>query len=492
MIMLTTMLASSIYSLDLTIVSIALPHMRGTFAAAPDQIAWVVTAFILGATIMVIGAGWLGARFGRKPLFVASIAGFTGASVMCANAGTLEAVVAWRFLQGLAGASLIPLSQAIAVDAYPREQYGRALGLWGIGGMIGPVLAPSLGGYITDAYGWSGVFYLNLPLGILTVLGAVAFVPRESTDPSRRLDWFGLLALLAGVGALQLMLNRGARLDWFGSSEVVVELAVAIGCLYLFLASMLVARNPFLRPELFRDWNYALGLVTIFIFGGLIFLPIVLLPLLLEGLRGFPAETIGVLLTPRAVGVAISSMLVGRLAERMSLSHLTVLGFLGMSLGAWWMSRWTFDVGAFEVMWVGFVHGFMSSFVFMPVNMMAFSTLATRYRTEAVPLFYLAINLGASMGIAAVITFWAQEAQESHAVLSEHVTPFRLSVERGLAPEGSDPAARLAALDAEVTRQAEMIAYNNSFFLIAAVSLLAAPLGFVLRRPARARATSAG
>jgi len=488
MVMLTAMLASGMYTLDLTIVSIALPHMRGTFAAAPDQIAWVVTAFIVGVTMTTVCAGWLSARFGRKRLFILSVAGFAAASVMCANAQTVEEAILWRFLQGLAGAPLMPLSQAIAIDAYPPRDYAKALGLWTVGGMMGPMIAPALGGYITQAYGWPGVFYLNLPLGILTLLGALAFVPRERADASRRMNWLGFSALVLGLGAVQLMLSRGARLDWLGSTEIVVELVAGALCLYLFLADMLLARRPFVPRALFGDGNYLLGLFINLVFGSLIFLPVVLLPLMLEGLRGFPVDTIGLLFVPRAFGVAASSLLVGWLLARVKPRSLAVLGFLGMAFSTWLMAGWTFEVGPWEVAWVGFLHGSASSFVFMPVNVVAFSTLAMRYRSEALPFFYLAFNLGASLGIAGIATFWAGEAQTYHALLAEHITPFhqasQMEVWKPDIPEG------LAALDSEVTRQAEMIAYNNSFYLMAAAALASVPLAFVLRTPRLARARS--
>ena len=219
-IMMVTMIAASIYSLNLTIVSISLPHMQGTFSATPDQIAWVVTAFIVGMTTMIVCTGWLSARFGRKRLFTLSLIVFTLASLMCGNVHTLEGEVMWRFLQGVAGASIIPLSQAIAVSAYPADQQGKAIGVWGIGNMIGPIIAPPIGGYLTELYGWPTVFYINLPLGLLAVVGAILFVPHSEPDRGRRFDVVGFAVLVVSVVSLQLMLNRGTRLDWFDSTTV--------------------------------------------------------------------------------------------------------------------------------------------------------------------------------------------------------------------------------------------------------------------------------
>lgn len=484
-IMMVTMIAASIYSLNLTIVSISLPHMQGTFSATPDQIAWVVTAFIVGMTTMIVCTGWLSARFGRKRLFTLSLIIFTMASLMCGNVHTLEGEVMWRFLQGVAGASIIPLSQAIAVSAYPADQQGKAIGVWGIGNMIGPIIAPPIGGYLTELYGWPTVFYINLPLGLLAVVGAILFVPHSEPDRSRRFDIVGFAVLVVSVVSLQLMLNRGTRLDWFDATEIIVEAALAALFFYIFLVHAFTARNPILRPEMFMDRNYAGCLLVAFGFGIQVFLPTILLPLMLKNLRGYPIEMIGLLLAPRAVGVLAGNLVAGFLTSRFQPKHLVVIGFIGVSASAWFMSRWTLDVGPWDVAWTGIMQGFFSSLIFVPVASHAFSTLSLRYREEAIPVFYLVLNLGGSLGIAGIITYWTSSTQHNHAVLSEHISIFNPLYR--LLPGAWNPerGASAAVLDVEIMRQASMIAYNNCFTMIMLVTLLSAPAALLMRRRER-------
>ena len=485
-IMMTTMLGSSIYSLNLTIVSISLPHMQGTFSATPDQIAWVVTAFLVGMTTMIVATGWVSRRIGRKRLFALSLGLFTLASLMCGWAGTLEAEVLWRFLQGVAGAPIIPLSQAISIDAYPPEQHGRAIGIWGFGNMLGPIVAPPIGGYLTDLYGWPSVFLINLPLGAIALVGALLAVPHVAPDRARRFDGPGFAMLAIGLVALQLMLNRGTRLDWFASPEIIAEAVIGVFCLYLFAVRAFTARDPLVKPEMFRDRNYAAGLAVAFGFGLLVFLPTILLPLLLKNLRGYPVEMIGLLLAPRALGVVAGNLFVSAIMARVENRFLIALGFVWVALSALAMSQWTLDVGSWNVAWTGLAQGIGSSFMFVPLATRAFDTLPTRFREEALPLFYLVLNIGGSIGIAGIFTYWTSNVQENHAILAEHVTAYN-PLFRPHATTQMWSLARPLAIDGEITRQASMIAYNNSFVLMAIVAFVGAPLAFLMRRRAAAR-----
>ena len=487
LILATTMLTGAIYSMNLTIVSISLPHMQGTFSATPDQISWVITAFIVGMTTMTIGTGWLSNRFGRKRIYILSILFFVAASLMCGNAGSLEEAVLWRLLQGMAGAPLIPISQAIVVDAYPRGEHARAISYWAIGMMVGPILAPPLGGLLTELYGWPSVFYLNLPVGALALLGAVTVVPRIPPIPDERLDWFGLSALIIGLAALQLMLGRGARLDWLDSPEIVAELVVAAVFIYVFLVHVATGRRTLIKGVLFRDWNYSIGLVAITVFGGLVFLQIILIPLLLKNLAGYPVDTIGLLLAPRALGVFTSALFLGPLSRRIDGRAIACAGFATTAVSAYFMARWSLDVTPWDVVWTGFLQGVGSNLVFVPLNTMTFATLAARYRGEAVPVFYLVLNLGAGIGIAAIMTYWSVGAQEAHAILVENISPFNEALKSGEAAGlwDRESGAGMAALTREVSRQARMISYNNTFYLIALVALAGMVPILLLRRPRR-------
>lgn len=484
LIMATTMLASSMYSLDLTVVSVALPHMQGSFSATPDQIAWVVTAFIVGATVTITLVGWLTGVFGRKRLFTFSIAAFLVITVLCANAHSLEEEMLWRFLLGLNGATIIPVSQVIAVDAYPRSRYGHALTLWSVGSVGGSIIAPPLAGYVIEAYGWPGVFYMNVPLAVLALFGAVAFVPRESGEARRRLDAFGLATLIVGLGSIQLLFNRGARLDWFGSTEIIIECVVAILCLYLFVAHSATAKNPFLKPEPLRDRNYAIGLIGAFIYGTLWALPTVMLPLLLQNFRGLPVEMIGILLTPRQLGYLTGSALTGVLIRRADPRLVAVVGFGLIAFSAFEMSRWSTDVTLWSVALIALSQGVGCALAFIPFNTLAFATVSTEDRPQSVPLFYLVINLGSSIGIASTVTYWTNHTQSTRAMLIEHVSPYNPLFHAPFLPEVWDVgrASGISALHAEVLRQAGMIGYNQTFAVIMVAALCAAPIALLFRR----------
>ncbi|MBT5415053.1 MAG: DHA2 family efflux MFS transporter permease subunit [Rhodospirillaceae bacterium] len=482
--MATCMLAASIYSMNLTIVSISLPNMQGTFSASPDQIAWVVTGFILGLTMTVACIGWVSERLGRKRVYIAALAAFVATSVMCGNASILEEEVFWRFLQGVTGAAILPISQSIILDVYPREEHGRALALWGLGNMAGPIIAPPIGGMITEAYGWQSVFDINLPFGLLALLGTILFVP-SAPSQKRPLDAIGLIALVGGVGLVQLAVNRGARLDWFESSEILFEIAGGLLLLYLFVVRILTARRPFLEPMMFRDRNYWVGLVMIAAFGAFSFLPIVTLPLFMRNLLGYPIEIVGLLLMPRALGVVCGNLFVGRAMTRIDRRLLLALGLLCAVYSSWEVTTWTLATGVWEIAVNGVFQGLGNGMIWVTVNTMTFSNLAPRYRAQAVPLYFLTFNLSASIGIAAFITYWVQASRSTADILGEQVTTMGNAVRQGLVPHDwdlSDPSTA-AALQDLVDRQASMIGYELSFQLVALCALLLVPFVFMFRKP---------
>ena len=484
MIMATCMLAASIYSMNLTIVSISLPNMQGTFSASPDQIAWVVTGFILGLTMTIACIGWISERMGRKRVYIAALAAFVATSVMCGNARVLEEEVLWRFLQGVTGAAILPISQSIILDVYPREEHARALALWGLGNMAGPIIAPPIGGIITEAYGWQSVFDINLPFGLIALLGTILFVP-STPSQKRPLDVVGVIALVGGVGLLQLAVNRGARLDWFESSEILFEVAGGILLLYLFIVRILTARLPFLEPTMFRDRNYSVGLIVISAFGAFSFLPVVTLPLFMRNLLDYPIEIVGLLLVPRALGVVCGNMFVGRAMAWVDPRYLIAVGLSCTVYASWEVSTWTLDTGVWEIAVNGIFQGLGNGMIWVTVNALTFSNLAPRHRAQAVPLYFLVFNLSASMGIAAFITHWVRATRSAGEILNEGISVMGDAARQGLVPRGwnlSEPGTA-AALEDLIGRQASMIGYELSFQIVALVALLLIPLAFLFRRP---------
>lgn len=479
-------LASLIYAIDWTIAAVALPHMQGTFSATQDQVSWVLTLYIAAGAIMMPTAGWFTDRFGRKRVFLASVAGFTAFSVFCGAADSLTAEVLFRVGQGASGAFLIPLSQSIMLDVYPRNQHSRAMAIWGTGLMLGPILGPVIGGYLTELHSWRWIFYLNVPVGILAYAGTSLFVPAMPRRSTRRhFDWVGFASIACALGAFQLMLDRGHRLDWFDSREILIEAAVAIGGLYVFVAHSLMARAPLVNIRLMRDLNYAVGLVIGFVYGVLTLAPIVLMPTFLEDLKGLPIIDIGVLLMPRGIGLMIAMLLVGRVGDRVDHRLLLVTGFVFFAVSSWWMSSWSLDVGVWEIVSTGLMQGLGAGAVAVPMNVVTFATLDARHRTEAASMFNLIRSAGSSIGIAVALWTLTRMAGVNRADLVGHVTPFNelLGAPTAMGGWGLNGLADLARLDVEIDRQALMVGYIDVFYAFALASILAIAGVFFIRKP---------
>ena len=309
-------LATIMQALDTTIANIALPYIQGSVSASQDQINWVLTSYIVAAAIMTPPTGFLAGRFGRKRLFLVAVAGFTVASMLCGMAQSLVQIVLFRILQGMFGAALVPLSQSVLLDVYPKERQGFAMAMWGIAVMVGPVLGPVLGGWLTENYTWRWVFYINLPIGALTFLGITTFLPETDQNARAKLDWFGFGTLSLAIGALQVLLDRGEQLDWFGSGEIWIEAIVAASAFYLFLVHTFTADQPFVRPALFRDRNFAAGVLFIFIVGVTYLASLALLTPYLQSLMSYPIVTAGLVLGPRGIGTMGAMLIVGQLVGR--------------------------------------------------------------------------------------------------------------------------------------------------------------------------------
>ena len=474
------MLATIIQVLDTTIANVALPHMQGSLGAGRDQITWVLTSYIVAAAIMTLPVGFLSQRFGRRRLFLWSVSGFTITSMLCGQAGSLNEMILWRLLQGVFGAALVPLSQATLLDTFPRERHASAMSIWGVGVMIGPILGPTLGGWLTEYYSWRWVFYINLPLGILSLIGIYLFVP-ESKTAKPRFDalGFGLLAL--AVGALQMLLDRGEQVHWFQSLEIQgYAIASALG-LYLFVVHSFTAKTPFLSPGLFRDRNYVSGLMFIFVVGIILLATMALLPSYLQQWKGYPVVTTGMILMPRGLGVMLAMLLVGRLLRFIDGRLLILAGMLLVSLSLHLMAGFNLQVSQSTLVWTGILQGAGLGLVFVPISTLAYATLPAQLRGEATALFSLSRNLGSSIGVSmvmAVLTrnLWINEQQLSARL---QPSPDLLAGAQG----GAELMAMPQGVMQELSRQAAEIAYVNDFQLLMWITLAAIPLLLFLTNP---------
>jgi MFS transporter, DHA2 family, multidrug resistance protein len=479
LITVSVMLASILQALDATIANVALPHIQGNLSATQEQMGWVLTSYIVAAAIMTPLAGWLTGPVGRKKIFVFSIAGFTIASALCGIAQSLGELVVFRLIQGLAGASLVPLSQAVLLDIYPKEQHGRATAMWAMGITVGPILGPALGGWLTEYHSWRWVFLINIPFGILALLGVISFL-KETKTKYAPFDFFGFVTLSLAIGALQIMLDRGQLQDWFSSTEIVIETAIAGLALYLFIVHMLTARHPFVSPALFRDRNFAISSVFIFVIGVVLFATLALLPPMLQGLMNYPVVTTGLITAPRGVGGFLSMIVVGRLIGKFDPRTLITFGLGLTALSLWMMTGFSPQMDSGPVIWSGFIQGLGMGFVWVPLSTAAFATLSLQLRNEGTSMFNLLRNIGSSIGIAVVVALLTRNTQIMHSQLGEHITPYDLATRFHPAFDAATPAG-LSAINATVTQQAAMIAYNNDFKLLLILTVVIVPLVFLLR-----------
>lgn len=475
------MLATIMQALDTTIANVALPYMQGSLGVTIDQVNWVLTSYIVAAAIMTAPSGWLAMRFGRKKVFIIAAAGFTVASILCGVAQGINDMVAYRLLQGVFGAALVPLSQAVMMDIYPPEKRGQAMAIWGMGVMLGPIMGPTLGGYLTEYYSWRWVFLINLPFGIATVLGLMAYMP-DTKPREMRFDWLGFATLSLAIGFLQLMLDRGESLAWFESNEIIIEALIAAAAGYLFLAHTLTAEKPFVPPALFKDWNFTLGVFFMFIVGILILASVALITPFVQNVQGYPVLSAGFLLGTRGLGTMAAMMVVGRLLSIVDARILIGLGMAFSTFSLWVMTGITPDISAYTIVWTSVLQGIGLGLVFVPLNTVSFATLPPQLRTEAASMWTLIRNMGSSIGVSIVIAQLTSGTTVMHARISELINPFNAGFQL-------DPIALLdpsttegvAMIDRMVTGQATTIAYQNDFLLMTLMGVLCLPLVLAFR-----------
>jgi MFS transporter, DHA2 family, multidrug resistance protein len=483
LITISVILASFLQALDQTIANVALPHIGGELSATQEQISWVLTSYIVAAAIMIPVTGWLADRYGRKKVLVLSVIGFTVSSALCGVAQSLTQIVLFRFLQGLGGAALVPQSQAVLLDINPPERQGRAMAVWVLAVVVGPAIGPVLGGWLTDNYSWRWVFFINIPFGVLAVLGLLSSMRESHTRPAT-FDFFGFATLSLAVGAFQVMLDRGQLQDWFSSTEICVEAALAAVAFYVFMVHTATARDPFVNPRLFRDRNFDVGCVAIFTFGVVLFSTLALLPPLLQDLMGYPVVTTGWVTAPRGVGILIATLVTGRLIARVDARLLIAAGIALTAASTWAMCGFSPLMDDRLVMWSGFIQGLGIGLSYAPLTTVSFATLSPQFRSGGTSMFNLLRNIGSSIGISTVQALLTRNTQIMHSRLGEHITLFGGQL-RPAAPYSFSTPQGLAALNASVTRQAEMIAYNNDFKLLLVLCLAIMPLVLLLspRRP---------
>jgi DHA2 family multidrug resistance protein len=486
-VMLCSMAGTLMQAIDTTIANVALPYMQGSLAASRDQITWVLTSYIVASAIMTAPVGWLASRFGRKNLTLVSISGFTIVSMMCGAAQNLDQMIIFRLLQGAFGAALSPLSQSIMLDLYPEEKRGSAMAIWGMGVTVGPILGPTLGGFLTDAYNWRWVFYVNLPLGIAAISGIWLFYKDNLATSKMKFDWLGFAFLGVALAGFQLMLDRGTDKNWFESNEIIIEAILGALGVYLFVVQMLTSDRPFIPRTLFKDRNFLISLLLMFTLSMLLMASSALLPPYLQNLGGYSVAETGILMAPRGVGNMFAMVLAGRLAARVDSRYVMLCGAAMILWAMWDMSTWTPAVSATQMAAATFVQGFGIGLVFVPMSLVAFVTLAPAYRTDASAVLNLLRNVGGAIGVSVTTTVLANGIQTAHAQFAEAASPFN----RALAINGPSMMWNprlpfgIAQFNGLIERNAQVVAYANDFMFMLIAGIPAVISIFLMRKPRR-------
>ncbi len=479
LILATLTLSSTLYALSITIANIALPQLQGALGATQDQIAWTVTFNIIGTAVVTPMTGWLTERFGRRQLMLSTVLGFTISSIMCGQCTSLGELVFWRILQGAFGGPLVPLSQAIILGVFPRRMHSVATAIWGMGVVFGPIIGPTAGGYIAEALNWRWIFYIIGPFSLIAFVGSWLFIKDSEHDPNSKLDWTGFVSLSLALAALQLVLDRGNRLDWFESTDILIEASVALICFYVFIVHVLTTKNPYLNPWLMKDRNYALGVILVFLYGMLNFTPIVLFPTMLQDLRGYPESIIGLLLAVRGIGALMGNFFVVWLSKSDPRIGL-VLGFLAQAGSCLYLANFDINMTTNGVAWASAIQGFGVGLSWVPLTIMMFSRIDPKYIPEGTSVLHLVRNIGSSIYISLTVTVVIRSTTTNYMDMTSWISPFNKRMEypyiTGVWDMGS--LSGLASLSGEIERQAAMIGYLNAFYLLAITGFAAIPIIF--------------
>lgn len=481
MISVSTTLATLLYTVDMTIANVALPQIRGSLQATQDQVFWVLTSYIVASAIVTPLTTFLAARFGSRRVLITSVVGFTLFSMLCGLATSLPELVAFRTLQGVSGAALVPISQSVLLGAYSREEHGRAFVIWSMGVMVGPVIGPTLGGYLTETWSWRWVFYVNVPVGILATLGIASAIPKDIGRRAANFDLFGYVLLALGLGALQLFMDRGADKGWFESGEILLESGLAALFFYLFVAHSATRSHPFIEPALLRDRNFAAAIFVMLVVGLMFVSSTALVPTYLQQIQGYPVISSGELMVWRGIGMMAAMIIGGRIVNRVGPRNLMIVASLLLAASLWPLAHISLDTTATTIGVTSFFQGAAMGLIFLPVNVAAFSTLEAKLRTEGTVILTLARNLGSAVGVSLVAAQVSDIAARNQSRLVELLSPFdsaRWRVLQALVP-GHEAEVAIN----EVSRQATVLAFGNVFYLMMLTALLLIPLVLIFRTP---------
>jgi DHA2 family multidrug resistance protein len=491
--------------LDTTVVNVSLPHIAGSLSASIDEATWVLTSYLVANAIILPITGWLSSRFGRKNLLMASVVGFTTSSFLCGLAPTLPLLVFFRILQGAAGGCLQPLSQAVLLEAFPAEERGKAMGFWGLGIVVAPVMGPVLGGWLTDNYSWRWVFYINIPVGIASILMTMRYVfdPPYLKRMKGIVDYWGIGLLVLWVGGLQVVLDKGQQEDWFASPFIRTFTIVAVLSLIAFLAREFITRHPVVNLRVFRYRTYAAGVFLMTIVGFVLYGSLVLLPLWLQTLLGYPSLQAGMALAPRGLGSMLGMPIVGSLVGKFDPRRILAMGLAVGAFTLFEFSRLNLQAGYWDFFWPQFAQGFALSMLFVPLTTITMSPIAREGMGNATSLFNLMRNIGGSVGIAMVTTLDTRFTQKYVNRLVENVTPFdpnamqlldqfRLMWQGTGSGPGLADQQSLASMFGLVQRQAAMLAFVELFRALALIFLLMIPLLLIMKKPPKGVRAEAG
>lgn len=485
MITLCVMLATIMEVIDLTIANVALPHIQGALSASQDQITWVVTSYVVSAGIAMPVAGFLAGKYGAKKVLIYCISGFTIASLLCGTSTSLMQMVVFRLMQGIFGAGLVPISQSVLLSINPPAKHGQAMATWGIGIMVAPILGPMLGGYITDNFDWRWIFFINMPVGIIALIGIITFLSKTQKDMhNNKFDLGGFVIFTILISTMQLMLDRGEQQDWFESKEITFYAITATLSLLFFLIYSSGKKDSFIPIRFFLDRNFAVSTMLIFCVGVVLFSSITILPLFLQSLIGYPVFDSGLLTAPRGIGTLFSMFIVGKLVGKVDSRFLVGFGFTMAGLSGYMMSFFNLDVTNYLISVSGIIQGFGLGFVFVPLSATAFSTLAGVDRPQAAAIFSLVRTIGGAVGVSLVIFLLGYWTKMNHALLSESIVDGAKNVvDYRYYLNDFDNATQNQLLDQQVSTQASLIGYLNSFRMTSFLSFCALPLVLLLKKP---------
>jgi DHA2 family multidrug resistance protein len=478
------MLATLMNTLDSTIANVALPHIQGSVSAAQDQITWVLTSYIIATAIMTPLSGWLTQKFGRKRIVLISIIGFTVASMLCGIATNLPEIVIFRVLQGIAGASTMPLAQSVMLDIYPQSQLPTVMAVWSSAVIIGPILGPAVGGWLTEYYSWRWAFYINVPIGVLAVAAIFIFMDHDEGGRQRPFDFVGFTALITFVVGFQLMMDRGPGQDWFGSKEIWFECAAGAAGLWIFIVQTATAEHPFFDRALAKDGNFVGTTIFGFFVGMLLFSVTALLPTLMQNLLGYSALQSGYASMPRGLGSLVAFISVPILLRMIGARRTLVIGLVLSVLAVWMMTQFDLSMTSSPILVSGLVQGLGTGLLFSPLTTLAYATLNPIHRTEGTIVSTMARSLGSSVGISMMQAELIRHSAIAHEALAGFIQPGNPVDAAGL-PAFMNPATDfgLQTLNAEITRQGAMIGYDWVFGLILVVTMGLFPLLLILRPP---------